>query len=66
MVNFDEDFQLILLEEGYITYEDYCEQVQHIPKEYATYKLFLKNRGKASKRIVKETQWKINANWKNT
>lgn len=65
MVNFDEDLQLILLEEGYISYEDYCNRVSDIPKEYTTYALFLKNKGKASKRIVKEAQWKANANWKN-
>lgn len=54
MVNLHHDLQLILLEEGVISYDEYCEQVPShaIPPEYATFILFCKNRGKVSKRII--------------
>lgn len=67
MVDLNSDFQLLLLEEGFITYVQYCNTVnQHdIPREYLTYSLFLKNKGKASKRLIKELQWKNEARRKN-
>lgn len=68
------DLLLILLESGRITYEEYRNKVpdHSVPKEYKTFTLFLKNKGKASKRVSKQSEWywkgyidEANANWKN-
>lgn len=50
---------LVMLEEDILPYHEYVRKIpQHeIPSEYATYALFLKNKGKASKRISKEAEW---------
>lgn len=58
-MNLDYDLQLILLETGNISYTEYCEAVPeiHRPREYATLELFLRNKGKASKRLAKESEW---------
>lgn len=63
MVNLGAELYLALLEEGEMSYEEYCNHVPayNRPKEYKTYALFLKNRGAASKRIAKEDEWKANA-----
>lgn len=59
MVRLDFELYLILLEYNKISYEEYCDYVPdiHRPKEYKTYTLFLKNKGKASRRISKEAEW---------
>lgn len=62
MVNLNADLYMVMLENDLISYEEYCETIpEHdIPKEYKTLALFLKNKGKASKRIIKETEWYLN------
>jgi hypothetical protein len=73
MVDLGHDLLLVLLETDHISYDDYILAVPDyaIPPEYKTVELFLKNKGKASKRICKEAEWKnqaelkeIEANWK--
>ena len=68
------DLYLILLEQGRISYEEYRNKVPAhlVPNEYKTLLLFIKNRGKASKRVSKQAEWywkgftdEANANWKN-
>lgn len=49
-----------MLEQDIISYQDFVSFIADIPKEYATYTLFLKNKGKASKRIAKEMEWRTN------
>ena len=67
MVNITKDFLLILLEQGLISYTEYINDVEphDIPPEYATYALFMKNKGKASKRIRKEMEWRTEARRQN-
>jgi len=57
VVQIKDDFYLVLLESDRITYDEYIKSVSFVPKEYATYELFLKNKGKVSKRIKKEGEW---------
>jgi hypothetical protein len=52
-----DDFYLVLLENDQISYDDYVKNVTIVPKEYASYELFLKNKGKVSKRIKKQGEW---------
>lgn len=54
MVNLDSELYLVLLETGHISYDEYIRTipVHLIPPEYATVALFLKNKGKASERIL--------------
>lgn len=52
-----DDFYLVMLEADVISYDDYIQHVVSVPKEYATYELFLKNKGKVSKRIKKQGEW---------
>lgn len=61
------DLLLVLLECDYISYTQYIADVEpeDIPPEYATYALFMKNKGKASKRIAKEMEWRSQARSKN-
>ena len=64
MVDLSHGLYLILLEEGYISYDDYVRRVPlyDIPPEYASVALFLKNKGKASKRIIENTSDKASHN----
>jgi hypothetical protein len=59
MVDMSMDFYLILLETNLITYDEYINKVPSyaIPSEYKTIDLFMKNKGKVSKRIIKECEW---------
>lgn len=54
MVDLAHDFYMVLLENDHITYEEYVRNVpaSSIPPEYTTIALFLKNKGKVSKRII--------------
>lgn len=52
-----DDFYLVLVENDHMTYDEYIQNVSSVPKEYATYELFLKNKGKVSKRIKKQGEW---------
>jgi hypothetical protein len=63
MVDMSSDFQLMLLETTFISYDEYIHSVPShaIPPEYKTVDLYLKNKGKASKRIIKEGEWKNEA-----
>lgn len=51
---------MIMLETDHITWDEYAAAVpvEHRPHEYRNLVSFLKNKGKASTRIVKESQWK--------
>ena len=64
MVDLSHGLYLILLEEGFISYDEYVRQVpmSEIPSEYATINLFLKNKGKASERIIESTSNKASRN----
>ena len=57
MVNLSHDLYLVLVEEGYISYDEYVRHVPltAIPSEYATLASFLKNRGRVSKQIIEST-----------
>lgn len=63
MVDISSDLQLLLLETTLISYDEYIISVPSyaIPPEYKTVDLFYKNKGKASKRIIKEGEWKNEA-----
>ena len=56
MVNLSHNLHRILLEDGFITYDEYVRQVPSyaIPPEYATVALFMKNKGKVGERIQRE------------
>lgn len=60
MVDLDRITYIVMLEQDIISYQDFVSFIADIPKEYATYTLFLKNKGKASKRIAKEMEWRTN------
>ena len=64
MVNLSHDLYLVLVEEGLISYDEYVRHVpmSSIPPEYATLTLFLKNKGKVSKRIIESTSNKASHN----
>lgn len=68
MVNLSHDLHLIMLEEGLLSYDDYLKAVPAsiVPSEYKTLTMFLKNRGKASRRIQKESEWYMNGFKRNT
>jgi hypothetical protein len=52
-----DDLLLVMVENDHISYSDYISKVSTVPDEYKTYELFIKNKGKVSKRIVKEGEW---------
>lgn len=60
MVRLDYDLYLVMLELDLMTYDEYVKSVPAYerPKEYETYALFLKNKGKATKRMQKEAEWR--------
>lgn len=66
MVDLGHDLLLVMLETDHISYDDYVHSVPDhaIPPEYKTVELFMKNKGKASKRIRKEAEWKNQATLK--
>jgi hypothetical protein len=57
MVNMNAELYMVLLENDLISYEEYVREIPapDIPPEYATVALFMKNKGKASERILKES-----------
>ena len=65
MVNLSHNLHRVMLEEDYITYDEYVRLVPSyaIPPEYATVALFMKNKGKVAERIQREgkvNRWKEN------
>lgn len=61
MVDLTPDLLLIMLEEGLLSYDDFVHRSPTIPPEYATYALFIKNRGKVSDRLIKQAEWRREA-----
>ena len=64
MVDLSHDLYLVLLEEGFISYEEYVRHVpiSAIPPEYATVTLFLMNKGKVTQKIIESTSNKASRN----
>ncbi|MEC5422124.1 hypothetical protein QGM71_01280 [Virgibacillus sp. C22-A2] len=67
MVNLSYDLYLILLDHNKVSYQEYASHVpqDERPKEYLTYALYLKNKGKALKRVQKQAEWDATAMMKN-
>lgn len=61
MVDLGHDLYIILLELDYLSYAEYAQKIPESdrPREYRTYIDFLRNKGKASKRIAKESEWNV-------
>jgi hypothetical protein len=65
MVDVTEHLNLLMLENDHMSYTEYVDKTDVLPTEYASYRLFLKNKGKVSKRLIKAMEWRTQARNKN-